>query len=395
MSDDFIFMRERHLDYPTFDADNHFYETKEAFTQFLPKQYEGYIKYVEVNNRTKLALKDKISDYIPNPTFTRVAPPGAWHNPDEHRRSVPGTEAFFSPEPRLQLMKELGIDRTLMWPTLASVLEERLWDDPDGAVAIIHALNQWIHEHWSFNYQDAIFSTPIISLALGADEAIKELQWIKERGARIFLIRVAPVPTLRGRKSFALPEFDPFWEAVQESGLVAGMHSGDPGYERYLNEWEGYNDAEFLPFVRAGSPLFRRLSAPKNAIHDAMASIIGHGLALRYPNITFLPVEYGWEMFRPFLHQMMDAYEQSPVLFDEDPITTFKRSIVIHPFHEPDPAGLAEIVGVDNIVWGSDFPHPEGMHDPLAYADKVEGMAKEDQAKIMGGNLMRLLKVSA
>ncbi|MGE0878810.1 MAG: amidohydrolase family protein [Acidimicrobiia bacterium] len=395
MSDDYIYMRERHLDYPTFDADNHFYETPEAFTRHLPKRYDGYIKYVEVNGRTKLALKDKISNYIPNPTFNRVAPPGAWNNPEEHRRSVPSTNAFFEPEPRLQLMKELGIDRTLMWPTLASVLEERLWDDPDGAVAIIHALNQWIHDVWSYNYQDRILSTPIISLALGADEAIKELEFIKERGARIFLIRVAPVPTLRGRKSFALPEFDPFWEAVQESGLVAGMHSGSPGYERYINEWEGFNDAEHLPFERPGSPLFRRLMAPKNAVHDAMASIIGHGLALRFPNVKFLPVEYQWTLFRPFLHQMLEAYEQSPVLFDEHPIDTFKRSIFVHPFHEPDPAGLAELIGVDNILWGSDFPHPEGMHDPLAYADKIGNLPAEAQAKIMGGNLARLLKVEA
>ena len=62
---------------------------------------------------------------------------------------MPGLDAFFDPEPRLELMKEMGIDRTLLWPTLASVLEERLADDPDAVCAVVHALNEWMHEHWT------------------------------------------------------------------------------------------------------------------------------------------------------------------------------------------------------------------------------------------------------
>ena len=35
-------------------------------------------------------------------------------------------------------------------------------DDPDAVCAVIHALNQWMHEHWSFVYEDAIYASPII-----------------------------------------------------------------------------------------------------------------------------------------------------------------------------------------------------------------------------------------
>ena len=88
---------------------------------------------------------------------------------------MPGIDAFFDPEPRLALMKDMGIDRTLLWPTLASVLEERVADDPEFAVTVIHALNEWMHEHWTYVYGDAIYATPIISLAAGADRALEEL----------------------------------------------------------------------------------------------------------------------------------------------------------------------------------------------------------------------------
>ena len=241
--EDFIYVRERRLPYTTFDADNHLYENRDAMTKFLPREYEGVIKYVEVNGRTKLAIRDKISDYIPNPTFGRVAVPGGYGRDVSKGdgkpkagdakfglakvRAMPGIDAFFDPEPRLALMKDMGIDRTLLWPTLASVLEGRVADDPDVAVAVVHALNEWMHEHWSFVYSEAIYSTPIISLAAGNDRAIQELEYVHERGAKIFLLRIAPVPTWKGRQSFALPEFDPFWTGCRSwtwwSGCTPAM----------------------------------------------------------------------------------------------------------------------------------------------------------------------------
>jgi len=404
---DWIYVRERRLPYETFDSDNHLYENQDALTKFLPREYQGVIKYVEVGGRTKVAIRDRISDYIPNPTFNRVAVPGGWGNTAENQgkgsigghtgvkpKVMPSPAAFFDPEPRMALMKDMGIDRTLLWPTLASVLEERVADDPDVAVTVIHALNEWMHEHWTYAYSDAIYATPIISLAAGPGKAIEELGYIHERGAKIFLIRVAPVPTWKGRKSFALPEFDPFWEEVQKLDIVVGMHSGDAGYQRYTNEWEGIKDGEMLPFKAQGSMGFQALASDKQVVHDGMASIIGHGLATRFPKLKFMPVEYWSTWVRPFVRRMQDAYERSPVLFDEDPFEAFKRTVYIHIFHEPNPQGLLDIgLPADRLMFGSDFPHPEGLGDPLAYSEIVEPLSVEDQELIMGGTLSKALKV--
>ena len=67
----------RTCDFPVFDADNHLYETQDAFTRHLPDRYKGLVDYVEVRGRTKIVVKGTISDYIPNPTFDVVARPGA------------------------------------------------------------------------------------------------------------------------------------------------------------------------------------------------------------------------------------------------------------------------------------------------------------------------------
>ncbi len=400
----------RKLDFPVFDADNHMYETQEAFTRYLPEEYTGLIKYVQVGNRTKIAIKNTISEYIPNPTFNVVAPPGAHElhykqqNPASrtspgdlpvkpHARYVESIPAYFEPAARLELLDELGIDRAVMWPTLASVLEERLTDDPIATHVIIHALNQWMHEQWSFDYEGRIFATPVITLPI-VDRALEELAWVLERGAKAILIRPAPVPDFNGRRrSFALPEFDPFWEAVQEADILVGMHSSDSGGQRYLNEWEG-GDNEFEPFKSGRSAFAALVGADNRTITDVVSSLIGHGLVTRFPRLRIMPVENGSAWVRPLVEKLRKVYERSPALFGEDPIAAFKRCIWVHPFHEEDTLGLIDLIGVDNVVFGSDYPHPEGMYDPITFVDELEGLTLEDQAKVMGGNLARILKAA-
>jgi predicted TIM-barrel fold metal-dependent hydrolase len=391
------------VDFPVFDADNHMYERTDAFTKFLPKEYEGIVKFVQVNGRDKIAIRNVISEYIPNPTFAVVGRPGASEeyfksgNPEgKSRRELMGDpirspDAFFDPEPRLKLMDELGLDRALMWPTLASVLEERMPMDPRGTHAVIHALNQWMHEHWTFNYENRIFPTPVITLPI-VEKAIEELEWVVERGAKIILIRPAPVPGFEGYRSFALPEFDPFWKRVTEFDITVGLHASDDGLTRYYNQWEGRPDGEHLPF--AGPSAFQDIAHTQSrGIFDTVASLIGHGLLSRFPSLRMLPVENGSAWVRPIIEALGHSYAHNPHLYEEDPIMVLKRNIWVHPFHEENPRGLIEMVGVDRVVFGSDYPHIEGMSQPLSYVEELEGLSHDDIAKVMGGNLAEAMKV--
>jgi predicted TIM-barrel fold metal-dependent hydrolase len=395
-----IYVRERRLPYETFDADNHLYENQDALTKFLPKNYKDAIKYVDVDGRKKLAIRDHISQYIPNPTFERVAVPGGWGNTATNKgesgksmrdgvkpKAMPGIDAFFDPEPRLALMKDMGIDRTVLWPTLASVLEERVADDPEFAVTVIHALNEWMHETWQFSYEDRIFATPVITMPV-VDKAIEELEWVVERGAKVVLIRPAPVPGYRGPRSFALPEFDPFWEKVVEHDVLVALHSSDSGYERYANEWIG-SDSEMLPFQPQA---FRMLGAWR-PVEDAVGSLVVHGALSRFPDLKVVVVENGSIWVEPLLRNLADIYKKMPQDFMEEPVAVFKRQIHISPFWEEDLGALAELIGEDRVLFGSDFPHPEGLADPATYVNELEGLSDETIRKIMGGNLARLMNV--
>ena len=391
-------MPSRTLDFEVFDADNHMYETRDALTKHVPREYQGVIDYVEVRGRTKIVVKGVISEYIPNPTFDVVARPGAQEeyfkrgNPEgKSYREIVGKPiralpAFREPGARAELMDELGIDRALMFPTLASLVEERLRDDVEATHAVIHALNEWMLETWTFNYHDRIFPAPVITLPI-VERAIEELEWVVERGARVVLIRPAPVPSIRGvTRSPGLPEFDPFWRRVVDLGVLVAMHSSDSGYARYVNDWEGTR--EFLPFKLSA---FRSVAMGHRPIEDTMAAMICHGALSRFPELRIAVVENGSGFVRPLFQNLGEAYRMMPQEFAEHPIDVFKRNVWVHPFHEEDIKGLVELLGADHVLFGSDFPHPEGMSDPITYVDELEGLPRDDVVKIMGGNLAGLV----
>ena len=128
--EELFFVRERNLEYPVFDVDNHMYENTDSFVKFMPKEYDGLVKYIQEGNRTRLVVKDSIERAIPNPTFSRVAVPGGQDDDPLKRRSIAGLDAFYDVEPRYKLMQEYGISRALMWPTLGSVIEQAMPEDP-------------------------------------------------------------------------------------------------------------------------------------------------------------------------------------------------------------------------------------------------------------------------
>jgi predicted TIM-barrel fold metal-dependent hydrolase len=389
--------------YPlVFDADNHLYETQDAFTRHLPDRYKTAIDYVEVRGRTKIVVRGTISEYIPNPTFEVVARPGAQEqyfrdgNPDgksyreligEPMRCIP---AYREPAPRLELMDEQGIDCALMFPTLASLLEERMRDDPDMIHAVVHSLNQWLYEQWTFNYEDRIFATPVISLPI-VEKAVEELEWVVERGAKVILVRPAPAPGYGGSRSIGFPEFDPFWQAVVDADVLVAMHASDSGYYRYQSDWTG--PLELLPFRL--DP-FRMLTMGKRAVEDTMAALACHGVFSRFPELRVASIENGGDWVVPFLEHVADIYRKMPQEFDEDPVEGFKRNVYVSPFHEDDIERLVQVIGADHVLFGSDYPHPEGLAEPRSYVDHLPGgLSDDDVAGIMGGNLARIMRMPA
>ena len=386
-----------------FDADNHLYETEDALTRCLPERHKNLFRYVEVKGRKKLVVRDRLTEFIPNPTFEVIAAPGshmaffAGDNPEgKSIRELTGKPiacppSFREPESRLALLDEQGIAGTLMFPTLASLIEERLLDDPDLTQVAITAFNDWLHEQWTFDYQGRIFATPIVNPCV-LDKGIAELDRLLDRGAKVVLLRPAPVSGLRGSRSPFLPEFDPFWARIEESGVLVTLHASDSGYQRYLNTWEGSGDSEYVAFA---PKTFAYVADGGRMIHDALASAVCHGMLTRFPGVRLMSVENGGSWVPGFFKHLESAYKRMPREFPEHPLDVVARNIWINPFWEDSLHGLIDLVGAERICFGSDYPHAEGLAEPLGWAKQIDDLPQEAVERIMGGNMFSLIPAAA
>ena len=392
-------MPPRELPYPVFDADNHFYEPKEALTKFLPDRRKGVIDYIEVRGRTKIMVRNLVSDYIPNPTFEVVARPGAQEEYFRHGsggksfREVMGKPmkaipAFRDPAARLEVMDGLGLDYSLMFPTLASLVEERIegrsrTDSRHRSRAErvdVRNLAVQLREPDLLHsgHQPGRSSTAPSKNSSGAWSAAPRPFWSGPRRC--------PVCAEPGRSAFE--EFDPFWEACVKAGIPVSMHASDSGYSEYLNDWEPGD--EFKPFKPTS---FRMVAMGKRPIEDTMAALVCHGALTRNPDLRILSIENGADWVPFLFKQFKSIYSKMPQGFLEDPIEAFRRGVYVAPFWEDDFAQMAELCGIDRVIFGSDWPHPEGLAEPTNLIDDLQGLDEEGQRKVMGGNMIDLFKV--
>lgn len=384
---------------PLFDADNHMYEPIEALTQHLPAKHAGKIQLVKLGKRTRIALRGQITDYIPNPTFEIIAAPGAHfeyfagNNPDGLTLRemtgdpIPLLDSMRWPEPRLVQMDVQGLDRTIIYPTLANLVEFNVADDPELTHDVLHALNEWLHEVWTFDLHGRIYVTAAITCAL-VDRAIVELEWALERGARVILMRPAPVVGYHGSRAFSLPEFDPFWARVEEAGVGVCLHGTQPITSKYADWWEPRDQANAFTYGA-----YSRMLLGHRDIEDAIAGLICHGTLTRFPRLRIASIENGAEWVEDFHARLERTKRRHPKQFLEDPIDVFRRNVYVSPFWEEDLGELVETCGSDRVLFGSDWPHPEGLTSPRDFLDRVTDLDTDTVRRVVHDNAMTFVGV--
>ena len=382
-------------EYGVFDADNHYYEAPDAYTRHIdPKMAKRAMQWAEIGGKQRLLVGGRINRFIPNPLFDPVAKPGSLdeyfrgRNPNaKDMRALFGDLEPIRPEyrdrdSRIAVMDEQGVDGCLMFPTLGVGMEESLADDPPALVAAFEAFNRWIEDDWGYAYRERIFAAPMFTL-VDVDAAVAELRRVLDLDARIICIKGGPAHTPTGLTSPADARFDPFWALVDEAGVVVGIHSGDAGYGRYLSDWEPRGDMEAFRH----SPLQIVLSADRPP-YETMAALICQGLFDRFPRIRVASIESGASWVPVLLEKLKKAYGQMPTGFASDPVETFRRHVWVAPFYEDDLGALKEDVGLEHLLFGSDWPHAEGLAEPKSFARDLRrfGYGEDEIHTVMADN---------
>tara|TARA_B100000686_G_scaffold354604_1_gene465761 strand:+ start:2018 stop:3199 length:1182 start_codon:yes stop_codon:yes gene_type:complete len=381
------------LNFSPFDCDHHYYEAQDAFTRYIdPAMSSRAMQWAKVNGKNRLIVGGKVNRFIPNPTFDPIAQPGCLDAYFRGKVSVSDIrDAFGDLEPiagrpeyrnkdaKVNHLDAQGLEGCFLFPTLGVGMESALANDLPALQAAFTAFNKWLAEDWGFSYRERLFAAPYITLT-DVDYAIGELEFALENDARLINLRASGVTTHDGQRSPADKSFDPFWERVNQSGITVAFHAGDAAYDFLFGHWGLSTEFEAFRY----DPL-KRLLCYSN-IADTVAALIGGGLFDRFPNIRVCTIENGSEWVRGLLRRLEKAYKQASYAFPEDPVEVFRKHIWVAPYYEDDLLELRDLIGVEHILFGSDFPHAEGLANPADFVHDLEGFTEEEIKKIMQTN---------
>ena len=384
---------------PVFDADNHYYEALDAFTRHLdPTLGPRVIEWAEIGGRKYHVIGGAVCRAVINPTFDPVASPGVLShyfrgNPNgDNPLDLLKARDRIRPEyrdrdARLVTLDDQGVEKTWMFPTLGMIYEEPLHHDPEAVTFLFSAFNRWLEEDWGFAYRDRIFASPYITLA-DLDWACRELDWALDHGARTIVMRPAAPTTADGPRSPASTEFDPFWARVAEAGITVVVHAGDSGYTSHGYGRDGFS----TDFGNIPQPV--RMLQLERPIEDFLSALVAEKLFARFPNLRVASVENGSKFLPGMFDRLRVVARKMSGWFPEDPVETFRRHVWVNPFWEDQLDEVVDLCGVDRVLFGSDWPHMEGLPQPLDYLVEVKHLTEEEQRRIMFDNVTELNELS-
>ena len=390
--------------YPLFDVDNHYYEPPNCFVDWVdPKYRNRAVRFEQQPDGSQQLFYDDVPLINDGTTFVgdQCVRPGALREllrsqqgglPSDAARE-PTRREYLEREPRLALMDEQGLEAICLFPSLGVMLEYWMRHDVELLYACFEGFNRYLDETWGFDYRGRIYTAPVISL-LDRDLAVAELDRVVARGAR--MIAIAPGPAY-GR-SPADPYFDAFWARANEAKLAIVYHIGESGYlDRYSTDWgEAANPKSYARSAFQWATFFG-----DRPIMDTLSALILHNLFGRYPDLKVLSIENG-SIWVSYLLKVMDKMKGmgrgGPWLggyVEGRPSEVFKRHVWVAPYHEEDVSGLIDLIGAEHVLFGSDFPHAEGLANPADFADSIRDRTEDEIRLVMWDNARRVIRAEA
>lgn len=389
------------MSYRLIDADGHYYEADDCFSRHIERKFKDATVRVERKRDDGLGrvyVGDKRTfmsvmpgDYASAPGAKLGLFSGKQEDGFAHKEVINAKDhpAFTHSKARLGFMDEQDIEATLMLPTLAVAVEEDLAHDVELTYASLRAFNRWLEEDWSYGQGGRLFGVPMLSL-LSLEHALVELDRVLAAGARLVHLRPGPV----GGKSPAHPSFDPFWARLAEAGVGVVFHVSNSGYNRAYGALWSENPQN--PSHNQ-SPLQWALCNTERPIVDTLTALTLHNLFGRHPSIRIVSIENGSSWLKPLLKSIDKAAalgRQGPMLggtLPDKPSKALLEHLWVSPFPEDDVPALIALLGADKVLFGSDYPHPEGLRLPRDFLPLLDGFDDLTKRKVLRSNTAQLV----
>jgi predicted TIM-barrel fold metal-dependent hydrolase len=261
---------------------------------------------------------------------------------------------------------------------------------PELQWAGARAHNRWLAELVQMA-PERHFGVALIPCLWDVDTNLREIHWCKENGINGIMLPV----TWGSQAPYHHPKYDPMWALCEELGMVIHFHSGGAPTSDYFGEMPPTPDSIEMP---GAVGIYISEVCMFNV--RPLTFLIWGGIFERYPKIKVAITE-GTSIWVPHYLELLDQrYSQthfSAKMGDYyshlslKPSEYFARNVRLGASCMPRrEAELRHDIGLGNIMWGSDYPHPEGTwpHTRNQMIDTFKGLPEDEVAKMLGGNAL-------
>ncbi|MGH7985615.1 MAG: amidohydrolase family protein [Candidatus Binataceae bacterium] len=289
-------------------------------------------------------------------------------------------ETGFSAESRIADMDEQGVDAAILYPTAAGQMLGRQFNDPKLLAACCRAYNNWSAEYCSYK-PDRLHWAAILPMQ-SVEEAIKEVQRAHQLGCVSYYVRPNPV---RGCSIFD-DDYLPLWSEVEQTGKPISTHdSASSSVPSFGDRMNTHVSGHIL-------------SHPFEAM-AAMAGLIWYGVLEKLPHLKVVHVEAdgGWV---PYWLQRMEQHwnysgNAEHEYLTKRPTEYFKSNFfVAFRGDEPTMKAAIELVGDNNFLWDTDYPHPDGTFPWGVEAVLKQPISDVSRRKILWENAARAFNLN-
>jgi predicted TIM-barrel fold metal-dependent hydrolase len=314
-----------------------------------------------------------------------------WHPWGQTYESTPGTAG---PEDRLKCLDIDGLDAEVMFP--AVVAGPRTWRsirDDDVYVACVRAYNDFIAEEYAAFAPDRFLPVGVIPMT-NLDGALEEMQRCKELGLHSVMLGAFP-----GGKGWPTRDDDAFWRESLAINMPVTIHVD--------LDRSGPRDGPLLEYKRQPKGLVPNADMVVQCARFAMMGgrsamqLILSGLFDRLPELRVFLAEnqLGWiplyltvadERYQRHVKWAHEEFGWEP-LENGLPSDYVRRNILWGFQHDPTGVQQRQIMGVENLIWGSDFPHQESEypHSLGVIERNFAGVPEDEKQLMVCGNAMR------
>jgi predicted TIM-barrel fold metal-dependent hydrolase len=284
----------------------------------------------------------------------------------------------YDPQQHLADMRLDGVAGEVLYPS-QGLFYFRVADTPLMS-AIFRAYNDWLADFCATD-PSRLKGIAMINLD-DVHEGIREL----ERAGRLGLAGAMITEYPLEHRRYDQPEYEPFWAAAEALGMPLSLHTAT----RRQGKIRG-----------AGEKTLRDASSRSTkAFYPAlsMCDMIFSGVFERYPRLTLAIVEFELSWAPHILTSMDYTYRErtgEAIYRFKDgmrPSDFFHRNVVLSFQEDAIGIRLRDTIGVDNMMWGSDYPHSESTfpQSRKILAEILSGVPADEQARIVGGNTARV-----